>query len=250
MPSTLDLCERFFGSRDIYEIFKVNKNSQEGEIKKAYYKLSLKVHPDRVSPTEKAEATEKFKVLSKIYSVLSDHDKRALYDEQGLIDDDDDPAADVKWMAMWQKFFKPITTDDIEDFEKAYVGSELERKDIKEAYLGGKGCLDFMSQYVPYMGAKSEPRIIEAVQSMIAAGEVPEYKAFTEEPKEKRNRRHRRETKEVKEAKALKRKLDNRKASSSRGGSLEQQIAQRRSEREQGFNSLLDRLAAKYGNEK
>nr|XP_019557810.2 J domain-containing protein CG6693-like [Aedes albopictus] len=107
-----------------------------------------------------------------------------------------------------------------------------------------------MSQYVPYMGVKSEPRIIEAVQSMIAAGEIPEYKAFTEEPREKRNRRHRREAKELREAKALKKRLDNWKASSSGGESLEQQIAQRRSEREQGFNSLLDRLAAKYGNEK
>ncbi|EAT33882.1 AAEL013852-PA [Aedes aegypti] len=246
MPSTQDLCEKFYGTRDIYEIFEVTKNAQESEIKKAYYKLSLKVHPDRVKQDEKTEATEKFKVLSKIYSILSDREKRALYDEQGIIEDEDDSSG-TKWMAMWQKFFKPISTDDIDDFEKVYVGSDLERNDIKEAYLKGKGCIDYMSQCVPYMGVKDEPRIAEIVQSMIASGEVPEYAAFNDEPQEKRARRHKKEAKEAKEAEALKKTLGKKKAA--KQVSLEQQIAERRTEREQGFNSLLDRLAAKYGQE-
>lgn len=41
MPSTLDLGERFFGSRDVYEIFKVNKNAQEGESKTRVYVASV-----------------------------------------------------------------------------------------------------------------------------------------------------------------------------------------------------------------
>lgn len=81
MPSTLEFCEKFYGTRDVYTIFAVAKDAQESEIKKAYYKLSLKVHPDRVKESEKEDATEKFKVLSKIYAILSDKGKRALYDE-------------------------------------------------------------------------------------------------------------------------------------------------------------------------
>lgn len=52
-------------------------------MKKAYYKQSLKVHPDRVTEGEKEEATEKFQTLGKVYSVLSDKEKRKIYDETG-----------------------------------------------------------------------------------------------------------------------------------------------------------------------
>lgn len=246
MPSTLELCESFYGTRDVYEIFEVPKNAQEKEIKKAYYKLSLKVHPDRVKENEKADATEKFKVLSKIYSILSDKDKRALYDEKGVIDDDDDSTG-TKWMTMWQQFFKPISTEDISNFEKVYIGSELERNDIKKAYLAGKGCINYMFNSVPFMSCEDEPRIYGIVKEMIATEEVPEYKIFTEEPKAKRNRRHKKYAKEAEEAAALTEKLDKKK--SQQGSSLEQQIAQRQNERQLGFSAMLDRLADKYGHE-
>lgn len=246
MPSTLELCESFYGTRDVYEIFEVPKNAQEKEIKKAYYKLSLKVHPDRVKENEKADATEKFKVLSKIYSILSDKDKRALYDEKGVIDDDDDSTG-TKWMTMWQQFFKPISTEDISNFEKVYIGSELERNDIKKAYLAGKGCINYMFNSVPFMSCEDEPRIFGIVKEMIATEEVPEYKIFTEEPKTKRNRRHKKYAKEAEEAAALTEKLDKKK--SQQGSSLEQQIAQRQNERQLGFSAMLDRLADKYGHE-
>lgn len=247
MPSTLELCESFYGTRDVYKIFEVAKNAQEQEIKKAYYKLSLKVHPDRVKENEKTTATEKFKVLSKVYSILCDKDKRALYDEQGVIDDDDDSNG-TKWMTMWQQFFKPISTEDIENFEKVYIGSELERNDIKKAYLAGKGCINYMFNSVPFMSCEDEPRIYGIVKEMIATEQVPEYKLFTEEPKAKRNRRHKKYAKEAEEAAALKEELE-AKSSRRQGGpsSLEQQIAQRQNERQLGFSAMLDRLAEKYG---
>jgi DnaJ family protein C protein 9 len=43
----------------------------------------LLVHPDRVEEEDKIEATEKFKVLGKIHSILSDKEKRAIYDDSG-----------------------------------------------------------------------------------------------------------------------------------------------------------------------
>ncbi|XP_001660148.2 J domain-containing protein CG6693 [Aedes aegypti] len=243
MPSTLESCELFYGTRDVYKIFDLPNNAQEKEIKKAYYKLSLKVHPDRVKENEKEDATEKFKVLSKIYSILSDKDKRALYDEQGVIDDDDDSNG-TKWMTMWQQFFKPISTEDISNFEKVYIGSELERNDIKKAYLAGKGCINYMFNSVPFMSCEDEPRIYDIVKEMIATEEVPEYKTFTEEPKAKRNRRHKKYAKEAEEAAALKQKREKQQESS-----LERQIAQRQNERQLGFSAMLDRLAEKYGEE-
>lgn len=52
-------------------------------VRKAYYVLSMKYHPDKVSENEKSEATEKFKVISRIHALLSDADKRKLYDDTG-----------------------------------------------------------------------------------------------------------------------------------------------------------------------
>lgn len=52
-------------------------------VRKAYYVLSMKYHPDKVSEKEKIEATEKFKVISRVHALLSDTDKRKLYDDTG-----------------------------------------------------------------------------------------------------------------------------------------------------------------------
>lgn len=52
-------------------------------VKKAYYKQSLKVHPDRVDDENKDVATEKFQTLGKVYTILSDTEKRKIYDETG-----------------------------------------------------------------------------------------------------------------------------------------------------------------------
>uniref|UniRef100_U5ELA7 Putative molecular chaperone dnaj superfamily n=1 Tax=Corethrella appendiculata TaxID=1370023 RepID=U5ELA7_9DIPT len=242
MPTTLESCENFYGTKDIYKLFNVEKNAEEKEIKKAYYKLSLQVHPDRVPEAEKEEATEKFKILGKIYTVLTDKNKKAIYDEQGIIDDEDDDSFGATWLNMWKQFFKPISSEDISNFEKNYRGSELELNDIKKAYLNGKGCINYMMEAVPFMAVEDEPRIAEIIQKMIDSNEVPEFKAFTHEPQSKRNRRHKKYAREALEAAEIKR---NQKKTES----LEQQIMSRKSDRENSFLSLIDKLAEKYGND-
>ncbi len=67
--------------RDYYEILGVERNATLEEIKKAYRRLALKYHPDR-NPGDK-EAEEKFKEIVEAYSVLSDPEKRRLYDMYG-----------------------------------------------------------------------------------------------------------------------------------------------------------------------
>jgi len=69
--------------RDYYEILGVEKSSSKEDIKKAYKKLALKHHPDRVPEGEKAKAEEKFKEISEAYAVLSDDSKRSSYDQFG-----------------------------------------------------------------------------------------------------------------------------------------------------------------------
>lgn len=238
MPSTVEFCEKFYGTRDIYKIFSVNKDAPETEIRKAYYKLSLIVHPDRVQESEKEEATEKFKVLSRIYAILADKNKRAVYDEHGIIDDDDDSIG-TNWLQMWQHFFKPISAQDINDYEKKYVGSETERNDIKKSYLNGKGCINYLLDHVQFMNCKDEPRILGIIKEMIADGEIPEYTICTKEPSAKRDRRHKRYAREALEAKAMMAAEKKKKSQVS----LEQQIALQQSQRASNFASLLEKYS-------
>lgn len=69
--------------RDYYDILGVRKNASKEELKKAYRELALKHHPDRVPADKKKEAELTFKEISEAYAVLSDPQKRALYDQYG-----------------------------------------------------------------------------------------------------------------------------------------------------------------------
>ncbi|HXG74788.1 MAG TPA: molecular chaperone DnaJ [Candidatus Nitrosotenuis sp.] len=66
--------------RDYYEVLGVSKSDSADTIKSQYRKLALKFHPDR---NKSPEAAEHFKEISEAYAVLSDPEKRKLYDQYG-----------------------------------------------------------------------------------------------------------------------------------------------------------------------
>ncbi|KAG1177919.1 hypothetical protein G6F70_001046 [Rhizopus microsporus] len=65
--------------KEYYRILEISNNADEQEIKRAYKKLALKYHPDKNPSTE---AEEKFKDISEAYEVLSDPQKRYIYDNR------------------------------------------------------------------------------------------------------------------------------------------------------------------------
>ena len=67
---------------DYYKLLGVNRDANDEAIKKAYRKLALKWHPDR-NPNNKEGAEKQFKAISEAYEVLSDKNKRAVYDQFG-----------------------------------------------------------------------------------------------------------------------------------------------------------------------
>jgi len=66
--------------KDYYKILNVEKSASADEIKKAYRKMALKFHPDK---NKSPGAEEKFKEISEAYDVLSDSEKRKIFDQYG-----------------------------------------------------------------------------------------------------------------------------------------------------------------------
>jgi len=82
-PSNIDGREllQLMTKRDYYEILNVNRNATDDEIKKSYRTIAMQCHPDRNPGDKKAE--ERFKEAAEAYEVLSDRQKREIYDRYG-----------------------------------------------------------------------------------------------------------------------------------------------------------------------
>ena len=108
--------------KDYYDVLGVNKDSDKRDIKKAYRKLALKYHPDK-NPSKDAE--EKFKEISEAYAVLSDDEKRQMYDQYGHAGID-----------------QQYTSEDIfrnADFGDIFRGMGFDFQDIFNQFFGGGG---------------------------------------------------------------------------------------------------------------
>ena len=64
----------------LYEVLNVSKSCTDDELKKSYKKLAMKFHPDR---NKEAGAEEKFKEISRAYTILNNKEKREIYDKYG-----------------------------------------------------------------------------------------------------------------------------------------------------------------------
>ncbi|PNW80507.1 hypothetical protein CHLRE_07g320150v5 [Chlamydomonas reinhardtii] len=72
-------------AKDYYELLQVPKGASEAQLKRAYRKLALQYHPDKVTGTEdeKKVASQRFADINHAYEVLSDPEKRKIYDQYG-----------------------------------------------------------------------------------------------------------------------------------------------------------------------
>ncbi|ODV58575.1 DnaJ-domain-containing protein [Ascoidea rubescens DSM 1968] len=125
------LVEKILKSGEFYSILSVEKSATDGEIKKAYRKLALKVHPDK---NQHPKAPEAFKKVSKAFEILSDPQKRALFDQTGR-DPDSRPSASTSG-------FQRTTTngpapDDIFSAFQAFNGRPM-NDDIFNIFFGGQ----------------------------------------------------------------------------------------------------------------
>ena len=80
--------------RDFYDVLGIGRNADEKEIKRAYRKLAKKYHPD-TNPGDN-EAEQKFKEVTEAYNVLSDAEKKKLYDQFGMAAFEEDSAPEPR----------------------------------------------------------------------------------------------------------------------------------------------------------
>ncbi|XP_078284480.1 dnaJ homolog subfamily C member 9 [Rhinoraja longicauda] len=239
----LEQCEDEFGTSDLYQVLGVRSRASEGEIRRGYRKVSLQVHPDRVKEAEKDAATQKFQTLGKVYTVLSDSEQRAVYDEQGIVDEEADGLTqDRDWEEYWRLLFKKVTVAEIKNFENNYKGSEEEMADIKQAYVDFKGDMDRIMESVLCSTAEDEPRIRGVLEKAVQAQELPEYTAFTKESMNKQRARKRRNDKEAKEAEAARQEM----GLDTDTDSLKALIQKKQKDRGKEADSFLAAMEAKY----
>lgn len=143
-------------------------------MKRSYYKLALKFHPDRVNgnDNDKAIAKENFSIVHHAYAILSDANDRQRYDNGKF----DVLFTKTTRSAEWEHFLKPATNDQMNDSRKKYQYSEEETKAIVHEFQAGKGSMTHLMNNVPFMRVEDEPRIIEIIQRLIANGQVSKHK--------------------------------------------------------------------------
>ena len=239
----LDTCNELFDTNDLYALLGISKDASEKEIKKAYKKKSLKVHPDRVGDEEKELATKKFQTLCKVSKILLNSETRGLYDETGSVDDDDfclDESKLNDWAEYWKSYFKCVTTEKVKSFYDSYRFSDQESTDLKHLFIECEGDMDkvFESQLCSLI--TDEDRFRKILDSAIEKKELPAFHAYINESAAKRKRRFRKWNKEAKEVEQDETQLKNS------FSSLEQQIMMRHADRQKQQDSFFDDLAAKY----
>ena len=74
------MCKEILAKKNYYQILGVPQNAKEDDIKKAYKKLAIKLHPDK---NHAPKATDAFKKVSVAYACLTDAEKRKYYDMTG-----------------------------------------------------------------------------------------------------------------------------------------------------------------------
>jgi len=221
--------------KSLYEVIGVEKTASQQEIKKAYYKLALQLHPDKNPGDE--EAKEKFQQLQKVISILGDEEKRTLYDQTGCVDDADLAGEVVNNLKdFFRTMYKKITEADVEEFEANYRGSESERKDLIDLFKKYKGNMKRLFCSMMCSDRKLDShRFKDILDEAIAAGELKSQKAYVKW------------SEHVSATKPPTSPLRRRSKSKKESDDLYAIISQRRDKRKEQFDSFFSSIVTKYG---
>lgn len=131
-------------------------------MKKRFRKLIKKNHPDKAATGDIIGTESKFKLLHKIYELLTDPESKKVYDETGNV-----------LTKSWCRNIRPITESMLTSTREKYIGSKQEERDLIEEFVAGKGRMTHLLNTIPFMRSEDEDRIISALQQLIRIGKIP-----------------------------------------------------------------------------
>nr|XP_034900124.1 dnaJ homolog subfamily B member 6-like isoform X4 [Populus alba]TKS15435.1 dnaJ-like subfamily B member 7-like isoform X4 [Populus alba] len=148
--------EEKWKSNDLYQVLGLNKECTDTELRSAYKKLALRWHPDRCSASGNSkfveEAKKKFQAIQQAYSVLSDTNKRFLYDV-GVYDSDDDENGMgdfLNEMAVMMSQTKPSENmeESLEELQELF--DEMFQEDLHSFGINSQAAPSCSPSYVSY----------------------------------------------------------------------------------------------------
>jgi DnaJ homolog subfamily C member 9 len=232
-----------------YELLGVEHDASVADIKRAFRRRALAVHPDR---NKDDGAHVAFQHLRRVHDVLVDAETRALYDDGGeaAVDGSEDAGVDA---AFWAQASASVTPEDIVEYEAEYPRSPEEREDLKEHFLRFAGKVDAVVNYIPFSSESDLGRFVEVWDALVAEEKMPRSEVY-EELREGLISRG------VAAVEAAEQKVKKKKAVSKGRGKIEKggktkgdssaadasliaMIQSRASQREKSFNDWADSLA-------
>ncbi|KAK9366273.1 DnaJ domain-containing protein [Lipomyces kononenkoae] len=231
-------------SIDPYEVLNISPTATDEDIRKAYRRLALRHHPDKVDAEKRAEAHIKFQELVFAYGILSDPDRRKIYDSTGSLEQMDDDA--FGWKEYFDEMYNnAVTKEMIEEDRKLYRESGEEREDILRFYTESMGDLDVVFENVVHSNVlEDESRFRDIIKDAITKGEVKAYEKYTGESTATKSARRKAAKKEEKEAEELATKLGiGKNVVASSEDALGELIRKRNAAR---MDTFLDDLEKKY----
>ncbi|PBJ75356.1 chaperone DNAJ protein [Trypanosoma cruzi cruzi] len=158
--------------RPLYEVLGVSQDAAEEEISRVYRRMALQYHPDR-NPNGEA----KFKDIANAYSVLSDSEKRRVYDATGVIPggaaETDNEATTAERSAEMK--------ERVQVFYATYAGSPEETEDVISCYKKCKGNFRRMAREELLFDNKKQgeiQRLMELVRSLVESGRLNPTEAW------------------------------------------------------------------------
>ena len=111
-------------SMNLYSILNVLSSCTPEEIKRAYYSKALQFHPDR---NKDPKAKDMFQQVSLAYEVLSNEDRRKVYDRTGLIENFGEMCS---WKDFMDAAIPKVDFKQLDEFKDSYIGSVEEYEDM------------------------------------------------------------------------------------------------------------------------
>lgn len=226
------------------------------EVKKAYKRLSLKFHPDKVQQKGGDVDTTAFPQIQFAYSILLDPVKRKRYDTTGSLGlSGEDILEEIfDWKEYFQSMTEVLTIDMIEEDRTRYQGSQEERDDILHNFAYYEGDFLRLFEVIPHLefDEAAEQRVFQIIEHGVALGEIEldktmarTWEKYKKSRKTKVKQLLKKMAKEAKQAAAYAKKLGQKRVSNE--NDLKAMIQRKNAK---GLDNLISNLEAKYGGKK